>query len=88
MKQLFSIFIFLLLSSTSLFSQKNYQIKTVAFYNLENLFDTINDPSKNDEASPMMEIKENRSFIYQKKLNNMAKVLSELGTKEAKQRKI
>ncbi len=84
MKQFLSIFIFVLLTSASLFAQKNFQIKTVAFYNLENLFDTINDPTKNDEASPMMEIKENRSAIYQKKLNNMAKVLSEIGTKEAK----
>jgi len=80
----FSILFILLISANLLFSQKDYQIKTVAFYNLENLFDTINDPTKNDEASPMMEIKENRSVIYQKKLNNMAKVLSELGTKEAK----
>ena len=80
----FSILFFFLISTSLLFSQKNFQIKTVAFYNLENLFDTINDPTKNDEASPMMEIKENRSAIYKKKLNNMAKVLSELGTKEAK----
>ena len=78
------VILFLLLSSNLLFSQKNYQIKTIAFYNLENLFDTINDPNKNDEASPMMEIKENRTAIYKEKLNNMAKVLSEIGTKEAK----
>ncbi|NOR28962.1 MAG: endonuclease/exonuclease/phosphatase family protein [Lutibacter sp.] len=84
MKQFYSIFLLLLLSSTLLFCQKDYQIKTVAFYNLENLFDTINDPTKNDEASPIMEIKENRGVIYQKKLTNMAKVLSEIGTKEAK----
>ena len=31
-----------------------------------------------------MEIKENREEIYQKKLNNMAKVISEIGTDEAK----
>jgi len=76
--------LFLFISLNTLFSQNNYQIKTIAFYNLENLFDTINDPTKNDEASPMMKIKENRSIVYQKKLNNMAKVLSQLGTKEAK----
>ena len=41
----------------AVFSQKNgkkYAIRTVAFYNLENLFDTINDVNKNDEASPIM----------------------------------
>lgn len=84
MKQHTLLFIFLLILSNNLFSQKKYQIKTVAFYNLENLFDTINDPTKNDEASPMMKIKQNRSAIYQRKLNNMAKVLSEIGIKEAK----
>jgi len=84
MKQISLVIAMFVIFSNTLFSQKNYQIKTVAFYNLENLFDTINDPTKNDEASPIMEIKENRTVIYQKKLNNMAKVLSEIGIQEAK----
>jgi len=53
---------------------------TIAFYNLENLFDTINDLKKNDEASPIMEYKGNKSEVYWKKLNNMARVLAEIGT--------
>lgn len=65
-------------------NQTQYQIRTVAFYNLENLFDTINDLELNDEASPIMEMKGNRTETYYKKLNNMAKVLSEIGVKEAK----
>ena len=84
MKRFSLVFLLLFIISNSLFSQKNYQIKTIAFYNLENLFDTINDPTKNDEASPMMEIKENKTAVYQKKLNNMAKVLSEIGVQETK----
>lgn len=59
--------------------KKKYKIHTVAFYNLENLFDTINDPTKFDEASPMMEIKTNRHDIYQNKIKNMARVISEIG---------
>lgn len=59
--------------------EKNYRIHTIAFYNLENLFDTINDPTKFDEASPMMEIKVNRSKIYKKKVHNMARVISDIG---------
>jgi endonuclease/exonuclease/phosphatase family protein len=82
MKLISLIFTLVLLYSNLLYGQKKYQIKTVAFYNLENLFDTINDPTKNDEASPIMEIKENRTAVYYKKLNNMAKVLSEIGTSE------
>ncbi|NLP57305.1 endonuclease/exonuclease/phosphatase family protein [Lutibacter sp. B1] len=84
MKRFSLLFILLFIASNPIFSQKNYQIRTVAFYNLENLFDTINDPEKNDESSPIMGIEENRDEIYQKKLNNMAKVISEMGVKEAK----
>ena len=83
MKQVY-LFLFILFTTNIIFSQNNYQIKTVAFYNLENLFDTENDTLKNDEASPIMEIKENRGAIYQKKLDNMAKVLSEIGYKDTK----
>ena len=56
--------------------KRNFKIHTIAFYNVENLFDTINDVNKNDEASPIMEIKFNRSEIYNKKVNNMARVIS------------
>ena len=65
-------------------SKRNFKIHTVAFYNLENLFDTINDVNKNDEASPIMEIKFNRSKIYKKKVSNMAKVISQIGLEVTK----
>ncbi|MCR8667015.1 endonuclease/exonuclease/phosphatase family protein [Aestuariibaculum sp. M13] len=60
-------------------SKKNFKVHTIAFYNLENLFDTINDPNKFDEASPMMELKTNRSEVYKKKVRNMAKVIADIG---------
>jgi len=63
---------------------KKFKLHTVAFYNLENLFDTVNDPNKNDEASPMMEIKANREDIYKKKVHNMARVISDIGSDVAK----
>lgn len=66
-------------------AKKTYKVNTVAFYNLENLFDTINDPTKLDERSPIMELdKEMRGEVYWKKNHNMAKVISEIGVKEAK----
>ncbi|HHB52598.1 MAG TPA: endonuclease/exonuclease/phosphatase family protein, partial [Saprospiraceae bacterium] len=49
---LFFISIFFIVNTG--YAQKKYKIRTLAFYNLENLFDTINDVTKNDEASPMM----------------------------------
>ncbi len=66
------------------FSQKKYSIRTVAFYNLENLFDTINDTSKKDELSPIMEIKGNKSKIYWDKIENIGDVILQLGTEKAK----
>ena len=63
--------------------KKTYKIHTVAFYNLENLFDTINDPTKYDEASPMMELKTNRSNVYKHKVRNMADVISKIGVEMA-----
>ena len=51
--------------------KKTFKIHTVAFYNLENLFDTINDPNKNDEASPIMEMKGDIQEVYKKKVSNM-----------------
>ena len=59
--------------------KKLFKIHTIAFYNLENLFDTINDPTKFDEASPIMELNTNRSDIYKKKVHNMARVISDIG---------
>ncbi|WP_111307762.1 endonuclease/exonuclease/phosphatase family protein [Confluentibacter sediminis] len=59
--------------------QKTFKIHTIAFYNLENLFDTINDPNKFDESSPIMELKANRSEVYKKKVKNMARVLGDIG---------
>ncbi|MGC6431864.1 MAG: endonuclease/exonuclease/phosphatase family protein [Jejuia sp.] len=59
--------------------EKTFKIHTVGFYNLENLFDTINDPLKLDEYSPIMELKTNRAEAYKQKIKNMARVISEIG---------
>ena len=80
----FSLAIICFLMAFNGFSQdgkkeKRFKIHTLAFYNLENLFDTINDVTKLDERSPIMEIKADRSGIYKKKVNNMARVLSDIG---------
>ncbi len=90
-----SLFLGLLLSScgstqtdktakTKDYSSSEYKIRTLAFYNLENLFDTIDDPDLWDERSPILEMKANRSSVYWKKVDNMAKVIADIGKKEAK----
>jgi len=84
MKRTSILFLILAFISIVGYSQeKKYTVRTIAFYNLENLFDTLDDPEKLDEKSPIMEIKVDRETIYQKKLNNMAKVISEIGAKES-----
>lgn len=73
--------LFLAIGTSQLNAQekKTYKIHTIAFYNLENLFDTINDTSKFDEASPIMEMKGDIETVYKKKVHNMARVLSDIG---------
>jgi hypothetical protein len=64
------------------FSQekKTYRINTIAFYNLENLFDYKNDPlTFDDDRTP--EGKDHwTQENYKAKLKNMAKVLAEIGS--------
>lgn len=84
-KRLLFSFLFLI-TFYNTFSQekgKQYQIRTIAFYNLENLFDTINDVTINDEASPMMELKSNKSKVYWQKIDNMASVIAQIGVDKA-----
>ncbi|MFY0603931.1 MAG: endonuclease/exonuclease/phosphatase family protein [Flavobacteriaceae bacterium] len=65
-------------------NKKSYKIRTIAFYNLENLFDTINDINKNDEASPMMELKANRSKVYWDKIDKLGSVIAQIGFEKAR----
>ncbi|MNF50577.1 Endonuclease/Exonuclease/phosphatase family protein [compost metagenome] len=62
--------------------QKKYLVHTVAFYNFENLFDTINDPNTNDEEWTPSGMQQWTFDKYQHKLANLAKVLSEIGSAE------
>ena len=62
---------------------KQYKIRTVAFYNVENLFDTINDINKNDEASPIMEMKGDRGKVYKDKIKKLASVIARIGKEKS-----
>ena len=79
------LFVLLLTNIYATRSQdKKYAIRTIAFYNLENLFDTINDPTINDEASPMMELKYNRSAVYWDKIEKLASTIAQIGLEKSK----
>jgi predicted extracellular nuclease len=60
-------------------AQKQVKAGIVAFYNLENLYDTINDPNVNDEEFLPGTAKNWNAARYNTKLANMSKVISQLG---------
>lgn len=61
--------------SVSAQTRQNY---VIGFYNLENLFDTYNDPVKNDEEFLPDGKNQWTEIKYQKKLHNMATVIAEM----------
>ncbi|MBL7825409.1 MAG: endonuclease/exonuclease/phosphatase family protein [Saprospiraceae bacterium] len=75
------IAICLIVFANNLFAQKtdNYKVASIGFYNLENLFDTIDSPTTNDEDFlPGGRLLWNTEK-YLSKQHNMAKVISLLG---------
>lgn len=80
----FRIMLLLLLGlpTIALSQTKKYSIHTVAFYNFENLFDTINDPDTFDEEWTPKGLQRWTFDKYQKKLTNLARVLSSIGNGE------
>lgn len=73
---LVSIFLFSFLAQ----SQETFRIRTIAFYNVENLFDTINNPlTYDDDRTPTGKDQWNTKR-YNQKLSNISKVLSEIGS--------
>ncbi len=72
--------------TTTSFSQaqeKQYSVAGVGFYNLENLFDTIVDPDENKILQEDFTPKGKSAWTserYHEKLENMSKVIAEIGT--------
>ena len=74
--------VFLILSTSSKESKKNKRNLTLVFYNVENLFDTVDDPKKDDaEFLPGSEKKWDH-IKYSKKLDDLSKVLSSVNPNE------
>lgn len=76
--------VLLFLNSMTLLSQekKSYKILTVAFYNLENLFDPIDDPLSFDEDRTPKGKDRWTQEIYEDKLKNMAYAISRIGNEQ------
>ncbi len=78
-----SILLTVLLSACSTSKQTNSTSERgeirIMFYNVENLFDTFDDPEKNDEEFLPQGRKKWTFDRYQKKLNNISKVITAVG---------
>ena len=61
-------------------AQQQYKVGLIGFYNLENLFDTINQPEVNDEDFTPQGSYRYSSKIYTDKLSKLERVIAELGT--------
>lgn len=79
-KSISLVVVFTILSvQASLAQEKKVRAAIIAFYNLENLFDTINDPAINDEEFLPGGANKWNSERYNLKLKNMAEVISQIG---------
>ena len=79
------LILLLFLCSPHLFSQEKrpYKILTVAFYNLENLFDTEDDPNTFDDDRTPNGKDHWTEDIYRDKLRKMAYAISRIGREQA-----
>ena len=73
---------FLMILNSSLQAQQIMKAGLIAFYNLENLFDTINTPDVLDEEFTPSGPNKWTGQRYQEKLNNMALAISRIGEDE------
>lgn len=62
---------------------KKYRVSCIGFYNLENLYDTVDDPEKSDEEFLPNGTKRYTEEVYKDKLHNLATVVSQIGTEES-----
>lgn len=80
MHRLFSVIAALLIFSSLSAQQKQYKVAAVGFYNFENLFDTINDPLKNDDDFTPEGALRYTPEVYFDKLDKLSSVVMKLGT--------
>lgn len=84
-KQISTLIILFVTLKSNLFSQATtYQISTVAFYNLENLFDAIDDPTTFDNDYTPLGKKAWTDEKIAIKISNLSDVISKIGSEKTK----
>lgn len=77
---MFALFVGAFFLQLSAQEEKQYLVRTVAFYNVENLFDIYDDPKTIDEDRTPNGKDHYTEEIYRDKISHMAKVISEIGS--------
>src|SRR5215213_9654205 len=80
MKKYYSILLFLVMHLFVAGQKKEYKTAIIAFYNLENLYDTVDNPITNDEEFLPKGIRNYSTAIYLDKLSKLSTVISQIGT--------
>ena len=80
MKKAFIILVAAHFSLSTSAQVNRYQIAVIGFYNLENLYDTIDNPLINDDDFTPKGVKKYGTTIFKDKLNKLSRVISEIGT--------
>lgn len=82
MKNALAVILVLFVVGNAIAQKKQFKIHTIAFYNTENLFDTINDSGYGDDEFLPKGGYAWTGEKYRSKLSNIARVLSEIGLPE------
>lgn len=77
--KLFLTLLFFFITVGCIAQKTNYKVAVVAFYNLENFYDTVNNPNINDEDFLPTGAKNYTGKIYKDKVLHLATVLSQIG---------
>ena len=71
--------LFISFQISAIAQKKNYKVACIGFYNLENLFDTINQPEVNDEEFTPNGSNHYTPEVYKDKLSKLEAVISDIG---------
>lgn len=80
MRSAFLLSLLLAIFTQASAQQNRYKVSLVGFYNLENLYDTVDNPLKNDEEFLPGSLRQYNTRIYLDKLGRLSDVISQLGT--------
>lgn len=79
MKKISTLSLLLVLNIALFAQKKDYRSVIIGFYNLENLYDTVNNTRTNDEEFLPKGVRNYNTPIYFDKLNKLATVISQIG---------